>query len=164
MSKILSSGRMGRRLCSSGGPRSIRPGEGSTSYLARETVKWLNVWRMASGVQGGGIFRRPLGQGAIGSRLHADVIADVYKRVARWIGMSEKQVNQISGHSIRVGATQGLVAHKIDLSSTMQAGRWKSTRMPLRYGKEWGAGRGAMARVEAMRTTNSIFDRYRFRV
>jgi len=35
-----------------------------------------------------------------------DIISDIYKRFARWIRMSEKQVNQVSGHSVRVGATQ----------------------------------------------------------
>jgi integrase len=140
-------------------------GQGSTAYLARETVKWLNVWLKASGVQEGAIFRRLHGQGTIGDRLHADVIADIFKRVARWIGMSQWQVNQVSGHSIRVGATQDLIAHNIDLSSIMQAGRWKSTRMPLHYVEGLVAARGAMARVEALRTTNDApggFARHQF--
>lgn len=59
--------------------------------------------------------------------------------------MSAKQVGQISGHSIRVGATQDLLALNIDLASVMQSGRWKSTRMPMRYGEEVLAARGGMA-------------------
>jgi hypothetical protein len=53
----------------------------------------------------------------------------------------------VSGHSVRVGATQDLLALNIDLASVMQAGRWKSTRMPMRYGEEALAARGAMARA-----------------
>src|SRR5450631_196232 len=29
--------------------------------------------------------------------------ADIYKRVARWVGMPAKQVNEVSDHSVRVG-------------------------------------------------------------
>jgi integrase/recombinase XerD len=78
------------------------------------------------------IFRRLIGQNRVGERLHADIIADIYKRVARWIGMAAKQVDQVSGHSVRVGATQDLLALNIDLASIMQSGRWKSSRMPMR--------------------------------
>jgi hypothetical protein len=63
--------------------------------------------------------------------------------------MSAKQVGQVSGHSIRVGATQDLLALNIDLASVMQAGRWRSTRMPMRYGDEVLAARGGMARAAA---------------
>jgi hypothetical protein len=33
------------------------------------------------------------------------------------------------------GATQDLLALNIDLASVMQAGRWKTNRMPMRYGE-----------------------------
>jgi hypothetical protein len=52
-----------------------------------------------------------------------------------------------SGHSIRVGATQDLLALNIDLASVMQAGRWKTNRMPMRYGEHVLAARGGMARA-----------------
>jgi len=43
-----------------------------------------------------------------------------------------------------------LLALNIDLASVvMQAGRWKSTRMPMRYGEEVLAARGGMARAAA---------------
>jgi shikimate 5-dehydrogenase len=40
-----------------------------------------------------------------------------------------------------------LVALNIDLASVMQAGRWKTTAMPMRYGEEVLAGLGGMART-----------------
>jgi hypothetical protein len=46
-----------------------------------------------------------------------------------------------------IGAAQDLLALNIDLSSVMQAGRWKDTRMPMRYGEKVLASRGAMARA-----------------
>lgn len=51
------------------------------------------------------------------------------------------------GHSVRMGATQDLLSLNIDLASVMQAGRWKSTHMPMRYGEEVLAARGGMARA-----------------
>lgn len=56
-----------------------------------------------------------------------------------------KEVGRVSGHSVRVGATQDLFALNIDFASVMQAGRWKSTRMPMRYGEDVLAARGGMA-------------------
>jgi hypothetical protein len=63
--------------------------------------------------------------------------------------MPAKQVDQVSGHSVRVGATQDLQSLNIDLASIMQSGRWKSSRMPMRYGEEILAARGGMARAAA---------------
>jgi hypothetical protein len=54
---------------------------------------------------------------------------------------------RVSGHSVRVGATQDLLALNIDLASVMQEGRWKSTRMLMRCGEEVLAARGGMARA-----------------
>src|SRR5271165_4059490 len=120
-------------------------GEGARAYLSHETVKWLQLRITSAGIEEGAVFRRLIGQNRIGERLHADIVADIYKRVARWIGMPAKQVNQVSGHSIRVGATQDLLSLNIDLASIMQSGRWKSSRMPMRYGEEILAARGGMA-------------------
>jgi len=122
-------------------------GEGARAYLSQETVKWLQQWLDSAGIEDGAVFRRLIGQNRVGERLHADIIADIYKRVARWVGMSARQVGQVSGHSVRVGATQDLLALNIDLASIMQSGRWKSSRMPMRYGEEILAARGGMARA-----------------
>ena len=122
-------------------------GQGATAYLSRETVRHLQVWLTIAGINEGALFRRLIGRNRIGERLHADIIADIYKRIARNIGMPATRVAQVSGHSIRVGATQDLLALNIDLASVMQAGRWKSTVMPIRYGEEVLAARGGMARA-----------------
>jgi hypothetical protein len=81
-------------------------GEGSTAYLAGETVKWVKIWLDNAGVREGAMFRRLVGRRRVVERPNADIIADIYKRVARWIGMPAKQVSQVSGHSVRVGAAQ----------------------------------------------------------
>jgi integrase len=122
-------------------------GEGAQSYLSRETVRHLQHWVKVSNITEGAVFRRLVGRNVVGPRLHVDMVADIFKRVGRWIKLPEKEVSEISGHSIRVGATQDLLALNIDLASVMQAGRWKSTHMPMRYGEHVRAARGGMARA-----------------
>jgi integrase len=132
-------------------------GEGNTAYLIRTTIRYLSDWLKAAEITEGALFRRvigrgtakdlPAGRGRIGERLSVDGIAQAFKRVAAWIGMAAEEVAQVSGHSIRVGATQDLLALNIDLASVMQAGRWKTNRMPMRYGEHVLAARGGMARA-----------------
>ena len=122
-------------------------GEGNTAYLARATVRLLQAWLEAANIKEGAIFRRLLGRGRIGGRLGVDSVAEIFKRVAGFVGMERKDVEGVTGHSVRVGATQDLLALNIDLASVMQAGRWKSNRMPMRYGEHVLAARGGMARA-----------------
>jgi len=132
-------------------------GEGSRAYLSRTTVRNLEAWLAAAEIEEGALFRRvigrgtakdlPKGRGRIGGRLSVDGVAQAFKRVAKWIGLAEEEVAAVSGHSIRVGATQDLLALNIDLASVMQAGRWKTNRMPMRYGEHVLAARGGMARA-----------------
>jgi integrase len=134
-------------------------GEGNTAYLARTTIRYLDDWLKAAVISEGALFRRVIGRGTakdlpertgrIGERLSVDGVAQAFKRVGKWIGMPAEDVAQVSGHSIRVGATQDLLALNIDLASVMQAGRWKTNRMPTRYGEHVLAARGGMARAAA---------------
>jgi len=54
-----------------------------------------------------------------------------------------------SGHSPRVGMAQDLTAHGAGLVAIMNAGRWKSERMPAHYSRGEAAGMGAVARYYA---------------
>jgi hypothetical protein len=100
-----------------------------------------------AGIREGRVFRRLIGQRQIGAALNPGSIAPMFKRIAKWIGLPERVVNRVSGHSARVGATQDLAALDIDLAAITQAGGWKSTRMPLQYSEKIATARSAMARV-----------------
>jgi len=121
--------------------------EGSLAYLSPDTVGYLQAWLKVSGINSGAVFRRLIERGRIGPRLQVDAIAQTFKRVAEFVGMTEEEMRQVSGHSIRVGATQDMLALNIDLASVMQTGRWKTTVMPMRYGEKVQAGKGGMARA-----------------
>jgi integrase len=124
-------------------------GRGRTGYLSRESIKWLKVWLEHADITEGAVFRRLVGSGKVGGPLNSGSIAPIFKRVAQWIGMPERVVNRVSGHSTRVGATQDLTALDIDLAAITQAGGWKSTRMPLQYAEKISAANSAMARAAA---------------
>ena len=99
------------------------------------------------GDHGGAGFSSTDRKAQIGGPLNPGSIAPIFKRVAQWIGMPERFVDRVSGHSTRVGATQDLAALDIDLAAITQAGGWKSTRMPLQYAEKINVGRSGMARA-----------------
>jgi integrase len=124
-------------------------GQGRSAYLSRETVRWLKAWLANAKISEGAVFRRLVGSDKIGGPLNPGSIAPIFKRVAQWIGLPERIVDQVSGHSTRVGAAQDLAELDIDLAAITHAGGWKSTRMPLQYAEKINAARSGMARAAA---------------
>ena len=88
-----------------------------------------------------------IGAEQIGGVLNPGSVVPIFKRVAQWIGMPERFVAEVSGHSTRVGAAQDLAELDIDLAAITQACGWKSTRMPLQYAEKINAARSGMARA-----------------
>jgi integrase len=122
-------------------------GEGAMAYLSPLTMRLVSSWLKESGLKAGAVFVRVHGAASVGESLTPQVVTTVFRKVGQWIGLERNEWENLSGHSVRVGAAQDLLALNIDLSSVMQAGRWKDTRMPMRYGEKILAGRGAMARA-----------------
>lgn len=122
-------------------------GEGAAAYLSPLTMRLLKEWIAQAGIKEGAIFVRVRGPTSVGASLTAQNVTAVLRKVGQWIGLDKKEWERISGHSARVGAAQDLLALNIDLSSVMQAGRWKDTRMPMRYGERVLASKGGMARA-----------------
>jgi hypothetical protein len=87
------------------------------------------------------------GAAGVGEVLTAQNVTAILQKVGKWIGLEKEECEKLSGHSARVGAAQDLLALNIDMASVMQAGRWKDTRMPMRYGEKVLASRGGMARA-----------------
>lgn len=73
--------------------------------------------------------------------------AAVRRVVDRRTGEAKPLAVGFSGHSLRVGAAQGLLVAVVDLPGLMQAGRWTSPVIPARYTERLRATRGAVARV-----------------
>jgi integrase len=132
-------------------------GEGHVAYLSRQTVHVVKAWLKTAHIKEGAVFRRIIGRGRvtydqrgrgqIGERLSPDAVARAFKAVAEFLDLPVEEIQQVSGHSVRVGATQDLLALNIDLASVMREGRWKTVRMPMRYGENVMAAQGGMARA-----------------
>jgi integrase len=122
-------------------------GEGATAYLSPLTMRLLQEWITQAGIKEGALFVRIHGAAGVGAVLTAQNMMTILRKVGQWIGLEKGEWERISGHSARVGAAQDLLALNIDMASVMQAGRWKDTRMPMRYGEKVLASRGAMARA-----------------
>jgi integrase len=122
-------------------------GEGATAYLSPLTMRLMSAWLRESGLKAGPVFVGVHGSSGVGQSFTAQNVGAVFKKVGQWIGLEREEWERISGHSARVGAAQDLLALNIELSSVMQAGRWKDTRMPMRYGEKVLASRGGMARA-----------------
>jgi integrase len=122
-------------------------GEGATAYLSPLTMRLVTEWLQASQLKSGPVFARVVGGNGIGDSLTAQIVTAVLRKVGQWIGLEKEEWERISGHSCRVGAAQDLLALNIDMASVMQAGRWRDTRMPMRYGEKVLASRGEMARA-----------------
>ena len=132
-------------------------GAGHVAYLSRQTVRHVEAWLKATQIKEGPVFRRIIGRGTvtfdrkgrgrIGGRLSPEAVALAFKAVARYLKLPPEDIQSVSGHSVRVGATQDLLALNVDLASVMREGRWKTVRMPMRYGEHVMAARGGMARA-----------------
>ncbi|QCG99372.1 hypothetical protein E6C67_37010 (plasmid) [Azospirillum sp. TSA2s] len=77
-------------------------------------------------------------------------VGEIFKARAKAVGLEGTGVpgeGAVSGHSLRVGAAQDLVAAGFGLPAIQQAGDWTSPTMPARYGERIAAGAGAMAQL-----------------
>jgi integrase len=122
-------------------------GQGSCAYLSRETVRWLKAWLESAGITEGEMFRRLIGSDKIGGALNPGSIAPIFKRVAQWIGMPERFVTLVSGHSTRVGAIQDLAALDIDLAAITQPGDGNRRGCRCSMLRKINAARSGMARA-----------------
>ena len=60
-------------------------------------------------------------------------ISRIYKSLARLAGLSERIVQSISGHSMRVGGAQDLLLQGASLPQIMVKGGWAKTDTVMRY-------------------------------
>ncbi len=83
-------------------------GEGRTLYVCRATMAAIGAWREASGVSAGPLFRAVSrdGTGVSATALSESSVPKVIRRRARAAGFE----GRISGHSLRIGSAQSLVA------------------------------------------------------
>lgn len=122
-------------------------GEGAYAYLAGSTVRLVQAWLEATKIDSGPVFRHIRGKQKLGEPLNPEAVTHTLRRIALKIGLSGSDHQETSGHSLRVGATQDLLAQGANTASVANAGRWKSETMVIRYDRRRAVGRGAMAQL-----------------
>lgn len=118
-------------------------GRGHVRFLGAQTVAAIQRYQQAAGIADGSLLRRVRQGGAVGGRLGVRSIRRIITRRAAGAGID----GRVSGHSLRVGAAQSLVAAGGTLVELQQAGDWKSARMPAHYARHQLAAHGAVARL-----------------
>ena len=74
-------------------------------------------------------------------------MSGVLKRRAEAAGLDAAIIRRLSGHSMRVGAAQDMVAAGIELVAIMHAGGWRSPEMVMRYIEHMDVRKSGMARL-----------------
>jgi Phage integrase family len=108
-------------------------GSGKFIHLSRETTKSIEDCLVAAKITSGFILRGIQPNGAVTASLCDSRIGRIYKTMARRAQLSVKIVQSISGHSMRVGGAQELLALGANLPQIMIKGGWAKTDTVMRY-------------------------------
>ena len=123
-------------------------GEGAVKYLSHTSVDYLKQWLDFAEITEGFVFRGLNRWGhVLPKALSGEGVTRSLKRVAQQSGLA---IENISGHSTRVGACQDLVTAGIDMPAIMQAGGWKNPERVARYSEQLQVKRGGMAQLAAI--------------
>lgn len=106
---------------------------GGWLFMSKQTQDTLSDWLKLLNGETGFIFRGVKNNAYINDELNCAQINRIYKRLARQAKLSTDLVQNISGHSIRVGAAQDLLIRGASLPIIMSRGRWSKTDTVMRY-------------------------------
>ncbi len=108
-------------------------GDGRLAYLAPRTQSVLREWLDASGITSGPLFQGLHTRKLSGNSLSTSAIRRLVKRAAKRADLDRDEAENISGHSMRVGAAQDMMIAGLDHIAIMQAGGWKTVDVVARY-------------------------------
>jgi integrase len=108
-------------------------GDGRLGGLSPRTVGLLDAWLRGAGIGSGWMFRSVHGNSTGADALHPFAVNRVIKALAAGAGIAPETVRDLSGHSMRVGAAQDMMAGGLGILPIMKAGGWKSMNVVGRY-------------------------------
>ena len=124
----------------------LKTGERATNHLSPEVMHVVRAWLDAAKIRSGPVFIRQDFAGSVApTRLTAQSVALIFKRIATFLALPDLDPAQISGHSARIGATHDLVEDGASDAAIMRDAGWKTPRMVGMYSRGAKAKRGAMA-------------------
>ena len=108
-------------------------GNGRLGYVSPETLALLRTWLKAANIARSYIFRAVNNETIGRQALHPCTVNRVLKRAAQAAQLSSREVERLSGHSMRVGAAQDMIVSGLGILPIMQAGGWRSVNVVGRY-------------------------------
>jgi len=108
-------------------------GQGKWIQLSASAGQALKVWLTAANLEFGHIFRGVTPNGTVTSFLCDSRISRIYKALARKANLPKSIAGQISGHSMRLGASHDLLKLGASLPEIMVRGGWSKTDTVMRY-------------------------------
>ena len=108
-------------------------GAGRTAFTSRETASLVQDWLDWRGPHITHLFC-PIYHGkALDRSLSTTSVKSLIKSAATKAGLDSKDIDDFSGHSLRVGAAQDLLCAGYDAAAIMRAGGWKLVNILTRY-------------------------------
>jgi len=124
--------------------------QATTYFVGNEAAQALQAWLTRAAISSGAVFRSVNRGGNVSERaLSTRDIGRILKALAHAGRLKHRAT--VSGHSLRVGMCQDLVAADLDIAAIMQAGAWQSSYQVARYSAKISAQRGAVSRYHAKR-------------
>ena len=108
-------------------------GDGRLAALSPETVQYLSNWLSAANIKTGPIFRSIKGSRINKNSMHEHSVGRILKIAAREAQLPTEVIQNISGHSMRIGAAQDMMLSGCDILPIMAAGGWKTINVVARY-------------------------------
>ena len=108
-------------------------GDGRLAVLSPETVQYLSNWLSAANIKTGPIFRSIKGSRINKNSMHEHSVGRILKIAAREAQLPTEVIQNISGHSMRIGAAQDMMLSGCDILPIMAAGGWKTINVVARY-------------------------------
>lgn len=108
-------------------------GLGRTAFGSRRSAQLLEAWLREKDKKIPWLFCPIANNTCINRPLCTSQIRLIIKAAARDAGKAADEVDEISGHSLRIGAAQELMMRGLDMSAIMRAGGWKTTDVVARY-------------------------------
>lgn len=108
-------------------------GLGRIAFSSRRSALLVQAWVDWRGPNIAPLFCPIYQEVAVDRHLGTSTVKRLIKTSARKAGLDVKEVDDFSGHSMRVGAAQDLLCAGHDTAAIMRAGGWKSVNVLARY-------------------------------
>jgi integrase len=121
-----------------------KSGKGHFGYMSKTTIQLLKDWIDKAQIVDGFVFRALSPKKTVQDKpITTRTLWGIYKE----LGALLKDGKQYSCHSTRTGAVIAMLEKNVPILEIIEAGDWKSSAMPARYGKQYNASTTGMAKV-----------------